>query len=198
MYSSDCADVAGLILAGGRGRRFGGKDKGLELWRGRTLTEHVIERLAPQVANLAISCNRNRETYARLNASAVVGDRRAGFQGPLAGIEAYATQVDAEFLAIAPCDMPLLPYDLVPRLRRTLLAAEASTAAACAFDGQREQYLCAIIRKPALNTLAAYLDSGERSVHGWLARLGVERVDFSDRAANFKNINFEAKDPGAA
>jgi molybdenum cofactor guanylyltransferase len=185
------------VLAGGQGRRFGGKDKGLELWQGRTLVDHVIGRLGPQVATLAISCNRNRAAYANY-ATTVVSDTRSGFQGPLAGIEAYAPLLKQDYLAVAPCDMPLLPVDLVSRLRQDLLNADDTVGVVCAFDGSREQYLCALMRKAALPTLGPYLDSGARSVHGWFSSIGVGLVDCSDQAACFKNLNFEAKDPGAA
>ena len=197
MLDTCCTDVAGLILAGGRGRRFGGKDKGIELWQGRSLAEHVVLRLRPQVATLAISCNRNQDSYARL-VTATVADSRPGFPGPLAGIEAYAPLLQEDYLAIAPCDMPMLPLDLVSRLREVLQRADDATAVVCAFDGERKQNLCALIRKSALTGITAYLDSGARSVHGWFDTIGVQLLDCSDQAANFQNLNFEAKDPGAA
>lgn len=197
MRDTRCSDVAGLVLAGGQGRRFGGKDKGLELWQGHALVDHVIGRLRPQVATLAISCNRNRAAYAQY-APTVVSDTRSGFQGPLAGIEAYAPLLKQDYLAVAPCDMPLLPLDLVSRLRQVLHQTDDKVAAVCVFDGSREQYLCALMRKTALPTLGAYLDSGARSVHGWFTSIGVQLVDCSGQAGSFQNLNFEAKDPGAA
>ena len=51
--------VTGLILAGGRGQRLGGVDKGLQPWRGRPLVDHALARLAPQVSEVMISANRN-------------------------------------------------------------------------------------------------------------------------------------------
>jgi molybdopterin-guanine dinucleotide biosynthesis protein A len=43
----------------------GGLDKGLQALQGRPLVEHAIERLRPQVGQLAISANRNVDVYRR-------------------------------------------------------------------------------------------------------------------------------------
>ena len=58
-----------------------------------------------------------------------------------------------------------------------------------AHDGERGQYLCALIRSRCLDSLPAYLDAGHRSVHGWYRGLGAAPVDFSDQAAAFANLN---------
>ena len=55
--------ITGLVLAGGRGSRMGGVDKGLQHLDGRPLAAHALERLAPQVGELMINANRHLETY---------------------------------------------------------------------------------------------------------------------------------------
>ncbi|HDO34129.1 MAG TPA: molybdenum cofactor guanylyltransferase MobA, partial [Chromatiales bacterium] len=62
---ADTAAITGLILAGGRARRMGGRDKGLIPLAGRPLVEHVLSALRPQVATLLISANRNLARYRR-------------------------------------------------------------------------------------------------------------------------------------
>ena len=76
-----------MILAGGRGTRMGGADKGLLELAGRPLVAHLLEALRPQVATVLISANRNTEVYARFGAT-VVPDPWPDFRGPLAGIAA--------------------------------------------------------------------------------------------------------------
>jgi molybdenum cofactor guanylyltransferase len=66
------AQITGLLLAGGRGQRLGGVDKGLVEFDGRPLALHVLARLAPQVAQVLISANRNQTRYAQW--AAVVSD----------------------------------------------------------------------------------------------------------------------------
>jgi molybdopterin-guanine dinucleotide biosynthesis protein A len=182
-------DICGLILAGGAGRRVGGRDKGLIDWQGKPLVTHVIQRLAPQVEQLLVSCNRNTDTYRAFNLS-LVGDHRSEFQGPLAGIEAVGELIETEFLLIAPCDTPCLPTDLAARLLHPMLSTGGDQLdVSYAHDGEREQYLCAILRKRILGGAGAYLDSGQRSVRGWYAQLQTAPVDFSDQSTAFENFN---------
>ena len=91
--------ITGLILAGGKGTRAGGEDKGLIQWRGRPLAAQVAERIAPQVSRLMLSCNRNADIY-RTIVSETVSDQRANYQGPLAGIESAASHLQTEYLLV--------------------------------------------------------------------------------------------------
>ena len=179
-------EATGLILAGGAGRRVGGRDKGLLSWRGQALAAHVAQRLRPQVGRLLISCNRNEPCYAALGDATVI-DNRTDFQGPLAGLEAALPQVGSEFLVIAPCDMPLLPPDLARRLLDALEPGALDIS--YAHDGARDQYLCAAIRVAVLPSLRGFLDEGQRAVRHWYARHRYCTVDFSDQAGCFENYN---------
>jgi len=181
-------DTTGLILAGGAGRRVGGEDKGLLDWHGKPLAAHVAERLRPQVKRLVISCNRNRDYYATL-ADATVADRRENFQGPLAGLEAAASQLEGDTILIAPCDTPLLPRDLASRLLDALSAAGDSMDISYAHDGERGHYLCAAIRSRILPSLATFLATGQRAVRHWYALHHCVVVDFSSEADCFRNYN---------
>lgn len=181
--------ITGLILAGGAGRRVAGRDKGLIDWQGRPLAAHVAQRLRPQVDSLLISCNRNFQRYAGIVAT-TIADTRRDFQGPVAGLEAATPYVHSEFLAVTACDTPELPLDLVARLLRSLLTpGTAQTDIAFAHDGDRAQYLCAVMRSSALQSISGFLDSGQRSVRGWYQTQRSAAVDFSDEADCFRNYN---------
>ena len=56
--------ITGIVLAGGRGSRMGGVDKGLQNHLGIPLTLHAMQRLQAQVGALMISANRHLDTYA--------------------------------------------------------------------------------------------------------------------------------------
>jgi molybdopterin-guanine dinucleotide biosynthesis protein A len=73
--------LTGLILAGGQGSRMGGVDKGLQVLHGRPLVEHVIERLSPQVATIAVSANRHLERYRRYGLAVFSDDPQTAQQG---------------------------------------------------------------------------------------------------------------------
>ncbi len=178
--------VTGGILAGGRGRRMGGIDKGLALLEGRPLAAWVLEGLRPQVEHLLISANRNRDEYARLGVP-VVADRLADFQGPLAGIAALLAACEDDWLVTVPCDAPHPPPDLVERLWQA--RAEAGAMLALAHDGRRLQPAHALIPRRLLPVLEADLANGERRLQAWLEAQGAAIADFSDRPGAFCNLN---------
>lgn len=181
--------ITGLILAGGRGSRTGGRDKGLIPWQGKPLVAHTVARVKPQVKTLLISCNRNPQEYAKLVADPVI-DLREDYQGPLAGLEAAIDRVTTDYLLLAACDVPRFPLDLGRRLYRQLNSDAGGHYNACVpWDGEREQYLCALIRRSALASLGDFLDNGGRAVRLWYRSLNYTVADCSDCATSFQNIN---------
>ncbi|WP_170391810.1 molybdenum cofactor guanylyltransferase MobA [Ruegeria arenilitoris] len=110
----------GVILAGGLATRMGGGDKGLLQLGGQSLLAHVIDRLAPQVAGLALNANGDPERFADLGLP-VLTDSIAGYAGPLAGVLAgldWAAGQGADCIVTAAADTPFFPRDLVDRLTR--------------------------------------------------------------------------------
>jgi molybdopterin-guanine dinucleotide biosynthesis protein A len=186
--------ITGLVLAGGRGQRMGGVDKGLQMLQGKPLAAHVLARLAPQAGALAISANRNREAYAALGApwqASVLADTLPDFPGPLAGLLAGLRAARTEWLLTAPCDSPWLPADLADRLGSAALThhADIVTAATTNAEGVVSLHpVFALVRTSLADDLAAFLDAGERKVRAWYARHTAAEVAFSDERA-FYNIN---------
>lgn len=178
-------ELTGVVLAGGRGRRMGGADKGLVPLCGRPLIAHVLDALAPQVGEVLISANRNHEIYAAYG-HRVIGDARAGYAGPLAGIASALRAARTPHVLFVPCDAPGLPADLGRRLVTAL--AEGGRAAA-AHDGVRMQPLFAVLTRDLEPDLQDYLRAGGRAVVEWLARQTVVTVDFSRQAGAFRNLN---------
>jgi molybdopterin-guanine dinucleotide biosynthesis protein A len=182
-------NITGLILAGGAGSRMGHRDKGLILWQGKPLIALVSDCLKSQVGELLISCNRNFSRYAEF-AARTVADNRRDYQGPLAGLEAAYPYISTDLVAVVSCDTPHLPTDLVARLVAPLLTGVAGAPDICyAHDGVRAQYLCAVLRRDCLSSLPHFLDDGHRAVRDWYGSQNATAVDFSDRAACFRNYN---------
>ena len=184
------AAITGLVLAGGRGQRLGGVDKGLQPWHGRALVDHAIERLAPQVAEVMISANRNAADYASRGAR-VLADAHGDFRGPLAGMLAGLRAAATPWLAVVPCDSPRLPIDLVERLARGLADRDGAVVQRdLGAAGVRLEPVCCLLSTSLADDLARYLDAGERKVEAWLARHAAPvRFDRPDDAAAFTNIN---------
>ena len=179
-------DITGVILAGGRGSRLGGIDKGLVLLRGRPLVEHVIAALQPQVGRLLISANRNHEIYARYGLS-VVADGIGEYFGPLAGMLAGMRAATTGFILSVPCDTPAPPPDLAARLGAAL--ARARTDVCVVTVGGRLQPVFVLLRRACVDRLQAYLETGGREAGEWMRRERAAVADFSDRADAFANIN---------
>jgi len=179
-------DITGLILAGGRGERMGGADKGWVVHDGIPLIVRVVERFAPQVGPLLISANRNLERYAALGTVVQDEAHAEQYAGPLIGVLSGLRRARTEWVAIVPCDAPALPIDLVQRLASATRAASA--VAGCARVCEQLQPVFALVNTSAVEPLASLIARGERALHRWLESLDAVAVDFDDARA-FANIN---------
>ena len=178
-----------LILAGGKGSRLEGRDKGWVMHQGLPLIEHALACLATQTTiptRVLISANRNIDAY-KQTGRVVVIDERADFAGPLAGVEAGLMRCKRNNLLVIPCDTPLLPPDLYQRLERAL-AENSNALAAYAVTHDGPQPLCCLLRPSAAGWLAKYLDEQKASAIKWLEQLGAHAVHFEDATA-FSNFN---------
>ena len=175
-----------LVLAGGRGSRMGGVDKGLQLLDGRPLVAHVIERLAPQANSLRVSANRHLDEYATFGHPVLTDPPGLEFAGPLAGMLAGLNAIpDDAWLLTAPCDCPHLPLDLAQRL---LIAAEPHGLAFA--QAEREHPTHALLHARLREPLAAHLQTGGRAVLRWMRSQphGVAQFDDERAFANFNHV----------
>jgi len=183
-------EITGVVLAGGRGSRMGGEDKGLVELDGRPMVEYVIARLRSQVGAIVISANRNQERYAALGFP-VVPDLLGGYQGPLAGMASALQAASTPYVVTVPCDSPLIGDDLVERLAAALVREAADVAVA--YDGQRTHPVFLLLKRALLPSLLAFLEAGERKIDLWFARHRVAQADFSDCPEAFINVNDPAE-----
>jgi molybdopterin-guanine dinucleotide biosynthesis protein A len=182
-------EITGLVLAGGRGSRMGGVDKGLQLHRGVPLVQHALQRLRLQVGSVLINANRNLAVYGAFGAP-VCADTLPDHPGPLAGLLAGLEHCRTEYLVSVPCDAPDFPADLVQRLAAALRAEGAEIAMACTRDatGLRRQPVFCLLQAGLRESLRSHLGAGHRKVDGWTARHRCVEVPFDDEGAFF-NIN---------
>jgi len=179
-------DITGLILAGGRGSRMDGVDKGLQPWRGLPLAQQVLKRLQPQVGPVLINANRNLDIYRRWELPVLTDAQAFDFAGPLAGFLAGLDVCTTPYLLTAPCDSPLLPSDLAERLGNGLLNAQARIALPKA--GGRWQPVFCLMETDLRDDLRAFFHSGGSKIDLWTARHRMAIVEFDDAHA-FENIN---------
>ena len=181
--------ITGLVLAGGRGSRMGGVDKGLQNHLGIPLALHAMQRLSPQVGTVMISANRHLDTYASFGVP-VWPDAMADYAGPLAGFLAGLEHCNTRYLVTAPCDTPNFPTDLVARLVAGLIAQDAQIAMAATRDGdgvQTQPVFC-LMAYSLKDSLIDFIASGQRQVERWAALHRCATVVF-DEATAFTNAN---------
>ena len=189
----DKKDITGLILAGGRGSRMGGVDKGLQMHRGAPMAMHALLRLGPQVGDMMINANRNLSAYESMGAP-VWPDTLPDHAGPLAGFLTGLERCETPYLMTVPCDSPLFPDDLVRRLADALEAAGAEIAMAATREGvgaqerlQVQPVFC-LMNVNLLESLMRFTQSGQRKIDKWTAQHRCVEVPFDDAAA-FTNAN---------
>ncbi len=175
--------VAGLIIAGGNGMRMGGVQKGLLEWHSKPLLEHIIDRLGPQCDFLTLNVNQQLDRYNQFGLP-IINDHEYPQSGPLAGLYAGLSQISSDYLAIVPCDAPLLPRNLVEKL---YAAAISHHGLAVVRTEHRIQPTFAIVNKSYLNSLKEFLDRGQRKTQLWFKENKTAIVEFPPE--NFININ---------
>ena len=206
------SDITGLILAGGRGSRMGGVDKGLQNFNGVPLALHTLLRLQMQeggpLAQVMVNANRNLAAYEAFGAP-VWPDVLADYAGPLAGFLTGLERCESPYLVTAPCDTPLLPLDMVARLAAAMHAEDADIAMVAAPESAagvmqparqaardqttvRPQPVFCLLRVELLESLADFTQAGGRKIDAWTATHKVALVPFDlpeDDPRAFFNAN---------
>jgi molybdopterin-guanine dinucleotide biosynthesis protein A len=189
--------ITGLILAGGRGSRMGGIDKGLQNFRGLPLALQTLMRLQLQslpLQEVLINANRNLSAYESLGV-AVWPDSLADYAGPLAGFLTGLERCETPLLLTVPCDTPLFPLDLAERLHQALLAEDADLAMAAAPEGDgkvRPQPVFCLLKVDLLESLVAFTQAGGRKIDAWTGQHRCALVPFDrpgDSPQAFANAN---------
>lgn len=175
--------VTGLVLAGGRGSRMGGTDKGLLDFGGQPVAQHVLRRLQPQVDASIISANRHLDRYRAMGVPVVedAASGEPGFDGPLAGVLAGLRICQTPWLACVPCDAPWFPTDLVDRLMHAATSGgrRASVAVRGEARGASVEPAFCLLHRDQAGALARALDDGTRKWQVWLDAIGAAHAVFS-------------------
>ena len=177
---SNCSIV---LLAGGRGQRMGGQDKGWVSWQGQALIEHMQQVVRPLTDDLIISCNRNHQRY-QLLADQLVSDPDQDFTGPLVGIISALKVARHPHLIVLPCDAPRIDQALLTQLYQA-----AGEQPAMLQDQGHWQPLFSIIPKAQINTLQELWDAGERSPKHALLKLNAVAIHCLDNEQRLANFN---------
>ncbi|MDM0071883.1 molybdenum cofactor guanylyltransferase MobA [Variovorax sp. J31P207] len=194
------SEITGLVLAGGRGSRMGGVDKGLQNFNGTPLALHAVLRLGPQVGQVLVNANRNLAAYESFGVP-VWPDGLADYAGPLAGFLTGLERCETPYLLTVPCDTPLFPLDLASRLAAALASHEADIAMVSAPEAAGPpgasaalfpQPVFCLLRATLLDSLVRFTQDGGRKIDKWTAQHHTVLVPFDrpgDAADAFFNAN---------
>jgi len=180
----------GVILAGGQATRMGGGDKGLLKLGNQTILDHVISRLSPQVADLALNANGDPDRFSGLGL-VVIHDTIEGFAGPLAGVLAgldWAFRKGADHIVTAAADTPFFPADLAPQLMVAAEDAGKPIALARTENGRHPTF--GLWPVALRQDLRQSLQDGTRKVVQWTDAHGTAYADFPSEGFDpFFNVN---------
>jgi molybdopterin-guanine dinucleotide biosynthesis protein A len=192
------SDITGLVLAGGRGARMGGVDKGLQTLDGTPLAMHAVMRLGMQVGEVMINANRNLSAYESFGVP-VWPDSLADYAGPLAGFLTGLERCETAWLLTVPCDTPRFPLDLASRLAERAATEDAEIAMVSAPEagrdgilGMRPQPVFCLLRTDLLESLVRFTQGGGRKIDAWTAQHHTVLVPFDlpgDAPDAFFNAN---------
>ena len=192
--------ITAVILAGGRGSRMGGLDKGLQTFKGMPLALHTLMRLqhGGGVGHIIINANRNLAAYEAFGVP-VLPDSLSDYAGPLAGFLTGLEHCETPFLLTVPCDTPLMPLDLASRLALAIETQQADIAMASAPEVDRNgglqvfsQPVFCLLRVDLLESLLKFTHDGGRKIKAWTALHKTVLVPFDlpgDDVLAFCNAN---------
>ncbi len=175
-----------LILAGGRGQRMGGQDKGLVEWHGRPLVSWLHGVVRPMTDDLIISCNRNQQRYVGF-ADRLVSDHEQDFPGPLAGIRAAVTVARHPWLLVLPCDAPCIDCALLEALHQ-IATTPPGRPAMVRRGNQWEPLFCMIPTNLAPELERAW-HAGERSIRRVLLEFEPRHLKLAEDDPRLANLN---------
>jgi len=175
-----------LLLAGGRGQRMGGLDKGLLDWHGQPLIAHLHHLVRPLTDDLIISCNRNQPQYAPY-ADQLVGDDSPDFPGPLAGIRAGLAVARHAHLLVLPCDVPQIDAQLLAELRGT--AQQNPLLPLMVRHGDFWEPLLCVIPTHLRDRFEQAWQAGERSPRQIMQALGAKALECPANDPRLANLN---------
>ena len=189
--------ITGIVLAGGRGSRMGGTDKGLQNFNGTPLALHALLRLQMQdgglVGDQMINANRNLAAYEAFGVP-VWPDGITDFPGPLGGFLTGLERCETPYLLTVPCDVPRFPLDLARRLAAAFddPATEMAMAVAPEDGALRTQPVFCLMRIELLESLTLFTQAGGRKIDAWTAQHRTVEVPFDqpgDDPNAFRNAN---------
>ena len=167
--------LSGVVLAGGKGSRIGG-DKGLMNLVDRPMVVHVVDALSVVAEDITVSVGGGcGSVYQKVLGARIktVEDRAPG-RGPIEGLSTAFGEAEREYVAVVPCDVPLLRTEVIDLLARR---AVGSDGAVPVIGGFLEPLVAVYRREAGLRRFAEGVERGDGKVGDAVGQMDIQEVD---------------------
>ena len=184
-------NILGVILAGGRSRRFG-KDKTSAKLGDKTLIEHTISKIENNFNEILIISN-NEKNLINKKKIYLIKDLIEGHLGPLIGVLSAMDWIEKnnknyKWIATFPSDTPFFDENLIKKLKDC--QAKSSKKLFFIKNANKRHNIFGLWSMELKEILSKDIDNGFRKVEDWANKIGSEIIDInSDNDYNFLNIN---------
>lgn len=166
----------GLILAGGKSSRMGGKHKGFLKCKDKTFMDRLIEELGSVAEHLWISYG--TEIHAEYSMGTIITDIYPGC-GPISGIHEGLKSCMSRELMVAACDMPYLKGELFSYLSEKLLESTEDVEGVVPVVAGKIHPLAAIYKKRTLPVFEEQIKEGNYRLRDALGKMNILYVDMT-------------------
>jgi len=191
--STNKLPISGVVLAGGRSRRFG-QDKASYVYKGKRMLDWALESLSGTQERFVIA-NQNYKTDFPIYEDIRTNCSDTGC-GPMGGLYTALTYAKHEWIALAACDMPNLNPDYWRHLYRTAAMSNAKYAVVIKTNDTKLQTLAALYNKALLPIIEDHLDTNKIALQSLAEHFNIIDIDSfkQDNINNsqilFQNFNF--------
>jgi len=184
-------NILGVVLAGGRSKRFG-DDKTTAKLGNKSLLDHTIEKIEKKFDEILIVSNNEKHVSIKKNVFSTK-DLIEGHLGPLVGVLSAMEWIkkhkkNYNWMATFPCDTPFFDENLVDKIMNC--PKNSSKKLFFLKSGNRRHNIFGLWSLELKDILLKDINKGHRKVEEWANKVGSEIIEINDESDyNFLNIN---------
>tara|TARA_B100001564_G_scaffold273343_1_gene235068 strand:- start:98 stop:703 length:606 start_codon:yes stop_codon:yes gene_type:complete len=184
-------NILGVVLAGGKSKRFG-NDKTIVKLGNKTLLDHTIEKIKKKFHEILIISNNEKLFIDKENIFSTK-DLIEGYLGPLVGVLSAMTWIEEnkknyKWIATFPCDTPFFDENLIDKIKNC--SKNSDKKLFFLKSGGRRHNIFGLWSLELKDTLLEDIKNGQRKVEEWANKVGSEIIEINDKSEyNFLNIN---------
>ena len=184
-------NILGVVLAGGKSKRFG-DDKTLAKLGNKSLLDHTVEKIEKNFNEILIISNSETAVFNKKNVFSTK-DLIEGHLGPLVGVLSAMEWVkknkkNYNWIATFPCDTPFFDENLIDKIKNC--STNSSKKLFFLKSGTRRHNIFGLWSLELKDILLEDINKGQRKVEGWANKIGSEIIEINDENEyNFLNIN---------